>query len=254
MTVGEKIKTREIANMKTPIKNTMSVIAFLDILGGKELINKDADESLNLVYTCYKNAIQRYKEMANSRLPLSQINIFSDNISISCPIEDDFENTYDCIISVILLCMVLTIQFWAHGLLVRGGITIGNCFADDFMVWGKALVRAYEIESTIAIYPRIVIDPLTDEIFDLLAKSENKKMICKDLDDLYFIDILYSKQFSVTLPFLEQLIDDNQKRIDNLAEDNLKERQKLKWLQNYFYEKYDYAKKQSLITEFLESK
>ena len=32
MTVGEKIKTKETANMETPIKNTMSVIAFLDIL------------------------------------------------------------------------------------------------------------------------------------------------------------------------------------------------------------------------------
>lgn len=242
MTVGEKIKTKETNNMKIPIKNTMSVIAFLDILGGKEIINKDADESLNLVYTCYKNAIQRYKEMANSRFPLSQINIFSDNISISCPIEDDFENTYDCIISVILSCMVLTLQFLANGILVRGGITIGYCFADDFMVWGKALARAYEIESTIAIYPRIVIDPFTNEIFDLLAKSENKNMISKDFDGLYFIDILYSKQLFVTLSFLEQLIDDNQKRIDHLAEDNLKERQKLKWLQNYFYEKYDYAK------------
>ena len=192
--------------METPIKNTISVIAFLDILGGKEIINKDADESLNLVYTCYKNSIQRYKEMASSLFPLSQINIFSDNISISCPVKDDFENLYDCIISVFSSCMVLTLQFLANGILVRGGMIIGYCFADDFMVWGKALVRAYEIESTIAIYPRIVIDPFTDEIFDLLAKSENKNIICKEFDGLYFIDIFYSKQFSVTLPFLEQLI------------------------------------------------
>ena len=43
--------------MNTNIKNTLSVIAFLDILGGKELINKNADESLNLVYTSYTEAI-----------------------------------------------------------------------------------------------------------------------------------------------------------------------------------------------------
>ena len=118
--------------------------------------------------------------------------------------------------------------------------------SDITLVWGNPLIRAYEIESTIAIYPRIVIDPFADEIFDFLAKSENKKIICRDFDDLFFLDILYPKQVSVTLPFLEQLIDDNQKRIDNLAEDNLKERQKLKWLQNYYYKKYNYAKRNLL--------
>lgn len=228
--------------MDTNIKNTLSVIAFLDILGGKELIDKAPDESLKLIYTCYKNAIKQYNEIGTPNLPLPQTNIFSDNISISCSIDETFDNCYDCIMRVIMSCIVLTLQFWTHGILVRGGITIGYCFADDFMIWGKALARAYEIESTIAIYPRIVIDPLADDIFDFLAKSENKKIICKDFDGLYFIDIFYTKKFFVTLPFLEQLIDDNQKRIDKLDDKNLKERQKLKWLQNYFYEKYNYIK------------
>ena len=111
------------------------------------------------------------------------------------------------------------------------------------MVWGKALVRAYEIESTIAIYPRIVIDPFADELFDFLANSKYKKIICRDFDGLYFIDILFLPQASKILPFLELLIDDNTRRINDLDDKNLKERQKLKWLQNYYYEKYDDIKK-----------
>ena len=47
--------------MNTDIKNTLSVIAFLDILGGgKYIIEQNADESLNLVYKSYTEAIEKY--------------------------------------------------------------------------------------------------------------------------------------------------------------------------------------------------
>lgn len=229
--------------MNTDIKNTLSVIAFLDILGGKQLIAQDADESLNLVYKSYTEAIAKYKNRAEPEFVLPNINIFSDNITVSFRIDDNFDNSFECIMSVILFCTILTAQFWTNGLLIRGGITVGYCFSDNLMVWGKALVRAYEIESTIAIYPRIVIDPFADELFDFLANSKYKKIICRDFDGLYFIDILFSQQASKILPFLELLIDDNTRRINDLDDKNLKERQKLKWLQNYYYEKYDDAKK-----------
>lgn len=104
------------------------------------------------------------------------------------------------------------------------------------------MVRAYEIESTIAIYPRIIIDPFADELFDFLANSKYKKIICRDFDGLYFIDLFYSQRASEILPFLELQIADNTRRINNLDDKNLKERQKLKWLQNYYYEKYDYLR------------
>ena len=229
--------------MNADIKNTLSVIAFLDILGGKQLIEQNADESLNLVYKSYTEAIARYKNMADPDFVLPNINIFSDNITVSCQLDDNFDNALECIMSVILFCTTLTAQFWANGLLIRGGITIGYCFSDNLMVWGKALVRAYEIESTIAIYPRIVIDPFADELFDFLSNSKYKKIICRDFDGLYFIDVFFSPQVSSILPFLEFLIDDNTRRINDLDDKNLKERQKLKWLQNYYYEKYDDIKK-----------
>ena len=229
--------------MNTDIKNTLSVIAFLDIFGGKHIIEQNADESLNLVYKSYTEAIARYKNMADPDFVLPNINIFSDNITVSCQLDDNFDNALECIMSVILFCTTLTAQFWANGLLIRGGITIGYCFSDNLMVWGKALVRAYEIESTIAIYPRIVIDPFADELFDFLSNSKYKKIICRDFDGLYFIDVFFSPQVSSILPFLEFLIDDNTRRINDLDDKNLKERQKLKWLQNYYYEKYDDRKK-----------
>lgn len=120
--------------MNTDIKNTLSVIAFLDILGGKQLIAQNADESLNLVHKSYTDAIKKYKNMAEPNFVLPNINIFSDNITVSFGIDDNFDNSYECIMSVILFCAILTVQFLANGLLIRGGITVGYCFSDDLMV------------------------------------------------------------------------------------------------------------------------
>lgn len=231
--------------MNTGIKNTLSVIAFLDIWGAKELIKRDADESLNLVYASYTEAIDHYKRLKSDNFLIPKINIFSDNIPISYDIDEDFDNVMECIFSVIAFCLVFNIRLLAKGLLVRGGVTIGYCFSDTFMVWGEALVRAHELESTVAIYPRIVIDPFADEIFEFLEEPKYKKMICRDFDGLYFIDIFYTENYSSGLPLLENLIDDNKKRIDALDKTNLKERQKLKWLQNYLIEKYDYLNERS---------
>lgn len=44
------------------------------------------------------------------------------------------------------------------GWLVRGGITIGDFYIDDMFVWGAALVKAYELEEKIAVYPRVILD------------------------------------------------------------------------------------------------
>lgn len=94
--------------MNTNMKNPLSVIAFLDILGAKEIINKNADESLNLVYKSYTEAIAQYKKRTDSHFPIPKIKIFSDNISISFCIDENFDNIMECIFSVILFCSVLT--------------------------------------------------------------------------------------------------------------------------------------------------
>jgi hypothetical protein len=52
-----------------------------------------------------------------------------------------------------------------QGIFVRGGITIGDIYTDEGVIFGPALVRAYELESQLARWPILSIDPVTfDEI------------------------------------------------------------------------------------------
>jgi hypothetical protein len=43
------------------------------------------------------------------------------------------------------------------GLLVRGGMSVGQLFHGDDVVFGEAMVTAYELECSVAKYPRVVV-------------------------------------------------------------------------------------------------
>jgi len=52
----------------------------------------------------------------------------------------------------------LTNSLIDYGFIIRGAITIGDLYHDERIVFGPALNQAYEIESTIANYPRVIVD------------------------------------------------------------------------------------------------
>lgn len=79
------------------------------------------------------------------------------------------------------------------GWLLRGGISIGQLFIDDVMVWGDALLTSYYLEDKVANYPRIIIDKsVVDEIIQDNKLSEYMR---KDFDNLYFLNFLNDCHF-----------------------------------------------------------
>lgn len=79
------------------------------------------------------------------------------------------------------------------GWLLRGGISIGQLFIDDVMVWGDALLKAYYLEDKIVNYPRIIIDKnVADEIMD---EKQLNEYLRQDFDNLYFLNFLNDCHF-----------------------------------------------------------
>jgi hypothetical protein len=76
---------------------------------------------------------------------------------------------------------------------VRGGIADGQCYCDDHVIFSKALIKAYKLETEIAKYPRIVIEK---NILTYLNKNFNehifrgllKKYIVKDWTGISFLN------------------------------------------------------------------
>jgi len=86
------------------------------------------------------------------------ITTFSDNIVISYRTKDVLAHTNDlglAFVSAEKLVSVFAAAAIRLGLMIRGGATIGLLHHKHGVVVGDAMVEAYELESTVAVYPRI---------------------------------------------------------------------------------------------------
>lgn len=142
----------------TVYKTAPHVVAFIDILGATNAILRQADESLAVIHTIYKNAVTAFSECEFPDCDRPKVKIFSDNIVVALPYDASHRNA-DALFAVAVMSAALQAEFLVRGWLTRGGIGAGDFFMDDLMVWGSALVRAYELESHVAYFPRVVIEP-----------------------------------------------------------------------------------------------
>lgn len=188
--------------MPSKLKTKNCVLAYIDILGAKEMIKKDIDGSLNIVHEVYQASLELYKKLFSERI-LFNISIFSDNIVIAGGVESEAHlgNAFKIIQ---IMTAIIQGNFLFRGLLCRGAITYGKFFKDSVMIWGGALVRAYTLESSVAIYPRIIIDPeLVGNLHIFPSGPEYSPYWLKqDIDGLLYVDYLkesFIKDFDVVL-------------------------------------------------------
>ena len=168
-------------------------VLFLDILGFEAYTESDEkseqfakkvlgvfDEALKVI----ENLIpQGLKGIVSYGVEIAQ---FSDTFVVSC---NEFR-------IMLVIVEYLYTQLFVHGLLCRGAITYGKVFHKGSQFIGSAINRAYNLEKTAAIYPRIIID---DEKIDDDSMNEGKKFgekigkhfgtIVKDSDGWYYVTI-----------------------------------------------------------------
>lgn len=169
-------------NMNDNLKETKHIVAYLDILGVKTELNKNSLgilNKLNTIYDITASNLQRLNRL--KQFPQIKKHIFSDNIIFAQEVGNEI-NQYQ-ILNFLLFISVFLHQALDKELLIRGGITIGNLYINKYFVNGQALVRAYDLESKIAIYPRVVLD---FDVFGWLSLIENI-----DFNILHGDDMLY---------------------------------------------------------------
>lgn len=126
-----------------------------------------------------------------------------------------------------------------RGLLSRGAIVRGQLYQHGNVLFGPALVQAYSMESSLAVYPRILIP---DDLVATLNESEEcGKWVRRDSDGLYFADTLSPELMSAKGPgqlnFASLRLGKVRESIEGgLLEhgSDLRKRAKWMWLLNYF--------------------
>ena len=157
-----------------------SFVAFIDILGFSEMINSDNGTGNNL--KVIKNAIEEATKILEDRKQMPnhpyaywyeefQVKSFSDCFCLSIPLQfnngdKDYKQNF---ISFYLWIEVFCNTLLKNGFLCRGGITQGWHYVDDKIIFSKALVEAYLLESKKATHPLILIHQ--DLINNLIEKG-----------------------------------------------------------------------------------
>ena len=222
-------------------KTSEYVVGFIDILGATNAIMKQTDTSLDVVHKIYENAIKTFSKLSEFDRP--QIKIFSDNIVVAVPY-DKSHSKKNALYAVAVMSAALQANFLAHGWLTRGGISAGDFFVDDVMVWGSALVRAYKLESTIAYFPRVVIDPSLAEECNLArmaqyAKEKNEKdgVFLIDNDGIIRLEMLLGAWSNTTYTIFKEFENGILERQLKENRGNTKVCQKWLWIDHYIKER-----------------
>ena len=82
-----------------------------------------------------------------------QVSAFSDSIVVSEVVRDEHIG----VIRLVGYASYLWWKFLAKGVLTRGGLSVGDLRHKDGIIFGPAMNEAYELESQVATYPRIVL-------------------------------------------------------------------------------------------------
>jgi len=163
------VRTRSLSK-----KYERCLVAFIDLLGFKALIENSSVEKI-LEILGKKGELDLHRIWSGQGYPPKTWPItynFSDLIVNVLPFANYKEHErFFLIFGFLSQIGALQASLVNRGVFVRGGITIGDIFADDRAVFGPALVRAYELESKISKWPIISIDPVSVEEIRSAASS-----------------------------------------------------------------------------------
>lgn len=160
------------------------IVAFIDILGFGALVKSlESNKALHELLFLSLNQIKSFKEQSEIHGTATsefEVSCFSDSIVMST-------NEYG-LSSIVWACGWLQIQLLSNGILTRGGISKGKTLHAKDILYGVGMLNAYQIESKVAIYPRIVLDP--HPTFQVCKDDSNFSLgfFKEDTDGLNYID------------------------------------------------------------------
>jgi hypothetical protein len=134
------------------------VVAFIDILGFSDHIKKTIVDPAHA--RKIHQVLVQIQELKtdNDRGLLAQkpfgreVSVFSDSIVISYPM-----SMKSAVHHLLMDIIYLQLRMMGADILMRGGIAIGDIYHNDNIVYGPAMIDAYELESKYAIYPRVIL-------------------------------------------------------------------------------------------------
>jgi hypothetical protein len=181
-----------------------SLVAFLDILGFKDRMRdtyKKEDSAPNRLLRELREALSasyaHLSPMWALELPDARqwdVKTFTDCVVIGYPFEKDGEGELGHTFGLI---GAFQLEMVSRGFFVRGGIAVGEAYMDRDIVFGDALIEAYEAESAVARDPRVVLARSARELAENHLRfyadptdAPHNVELLRDTDNQVFLDYL----------------------------------------------------------------
>jgi hypothetical protein len=169
-------------------------VAFLDLMGFRWIIEESTRDP-----NAFRVA-QEALEIANEQRRWSQdllaedahrIYLFSDTVLITCPFTD---NGLDRLFETVAK---LSQHLIYNYVFLRGAVVRGQLFEREHVVFGPGLIRAYDLESKLASYPRVLVSEDVVQRTALIPYQPRgrdpmtlRHRLRRDADGLWFLDWL----------------------------------------------------------------
>ena len=226
--------------------------AYIDILGFRELIGRlDQGETPLLSLRDLLEKVHNPPPTNALAIPQTDFRVQSISDAVALSAATNPAGLGAIIHSVNRLAVDLLLQ----GFFIRGALVKGKLYHDEKIVFGRALVRAYELEDTVVRFPRVMV---TREVIEDLrsVREDDADVLLRRADDgPMFIHVLRAIEMAalptklgnfetLTLPIGDARFGGNllrfagitaqlQRRFDE-ATDNPNHFEKVKWFANYW--------------------
>jgi len=175
------------------------LVTYLDILGFRTYIEQKSAGFISKIIRHWRHETKPDDEDRHYGEDYKQ---FSDLVIGTCPVNSSENIKYrpGLVFLQLYRVMFAQVRMIENGILVRGAVTIGDLVKSYRVIYGPALIRAYELESKSAVFPRIVIDDrlLKELKLNPLLRSHDFKtemeylrpMLQRDDKKILFLDYL----------------------------------------------------------------
>lgn len=169
-------------------------IAFLDILGFKNLIDtKPCEEIYKIFSTKMKKPLSAFSKGTKSILDMEDIKMKVMSDSICFYVDSQKRNA---LVGLIATCAYFQVELLRlhEPILSRGAIVQGDIYADDSVIFGPGFVKAYQMEEHSAKFPRIIVTKSTLDgaqgNTDEDVRNYIPQTVFCDFDEFYVVDYL----------------------------------------------------------------
>lgn len=174
-----------------PLKYEIKLVAFLDVLGFKDLVcsSKKTDQSKVAQY--FSLIDEKINDLKSRRGKQSITSlVVSDSVILTIPFSGDRDNQLTNLRELCIAIREIEFELAKNDIWLRGAVTYGDVYIspDENQIVGSGFIDAYLLEEKVAINPRVIIDN------KLINKLQTKSADT-------FIKILNGNQESPSVPF-----------------------------------------------------